>query len=306
VIGPLLLTASLWAWDRWRRTGHVAHEAPLVVGRLFLASAVGVASHPFLDWLNTYGIRLLMPFDGRWFYGDAAFIVDPWLWLLLGGTVMLARRGRGPCARVWAVLGILTSIPVLWSGGVPGAAKATWVVGLSGLVLLRLLPRRADPRAVARAGVALAAFYVAALLLATTTASSWVMRELGRRGSADVEEVMVGPLPANPFVWKVVVRTEGEYRQGRLRWPVGPRLDLRERPTRIGSGALIQAARTAPCIAGTLGWMRFPFAEIENVPGGHTVHFVDLRYAGAGARGFGTAAVDLGSDLVPRGCATSR
>ena len=31
---------------------------------------------PLLDWLNTYGVRFLMPFDGTWFYGDALFIID--------------------------------------------------------------------------------------------------------------------------------------------------------------------------------------------------------------------------------------
>ena len=41
-------------------------------------------SHVFLDFLNNYGIRLLTPFDWRWFYGDTLFIMDPWLWLTLG------------------------------------------------------------------------------------------------------------------------------------------------------------------------------------------------------------------------------
>jgi len=40
----------------------------------------GGAHHPTLDWLNTYGMRWLMPFSGRWFYGDAVFIVDPGCW----------------------------------------------------------------------------------------------------------------------------------------------------------------------------------------------------------------------------------
>jgi len=37
-------------------------------------------------------VRLLMPFSNRWFYGDAVFIVDPWLWLILGVGIWLARR----------------------------------------------------------------------------------------------------------------------------------------------------------------------------------------------------------------------
>ena len=33
--------------------------------------------------LTTYGTRLLEPFSHRWFYGDALFIIDPWIWLML-------------------------------------------------------------------------------------------------------------------------------------------------------------------------------------------------------------------------------
>ena len=43
-----------------------------------------------------------MPFDHRWFYGDAMFIIDPWLWLALaprmGSRAAAALRGRAPCA----------------------------------------------------------------------------------------------------------------------------------------------------------------------------------------------------------------
>lgn len=67
---------------------------------LLLLSYVGVLSHVALDLLNNYGVRLLMPFSGRWFYGDSVFIVDVWLWLTLGAGVWLARRrGRAQPAR---------------------------------------------------------------------------------------------------------------------------------------------------------------------------------------------------------------
>jgi inner membrane protein len=68
-------------------------DDPPVNGWWLLALAyLGVGLHVFLDYLNNYGIRLLAPFDWRWFYGDAVFIIDPWLWLALGAGVLLARR----------------------------------------------------------------------------------------------------------------------------------------------------------------------------------------------------------------------
>ena len=66
--------------------------ADVSFGQLLLLSFVGLYSHIFLDFLNSYGLRLLMPFSNRWFYGDALYIVDPWLYLLFGGGVWLASR----------------------------------------------------------------------------------------------------------------------------------------------------------------------------------------------------------------------
>jgi inner membrane protein len=58
-----------------------------------------------LDLLNNYGVRLLAPLDWRWFYGDAVFIVDPWLWLSLGLGIWVTRRrlSAGP-ARIALLL----------------------------------------------------------------------------------------------------------------------------------------------------------------------------------------------------------
>jgi inner membrane protein len=99
---PVLLTALLVAWDRrqTRRGTRPAGRPPVRPAQLFALSLIGVVSHPALDWLNTYGIRLLMPFSERWFYGDTIFIIDPWIWMALGIGVYLSRRRirlrRGP------------------------------------------------------------------------------------------------------------------------------------------------------------------------------------------------------------------
>lgn len=93
VLLPLLLTAAMLGWDRWVRRRRDPAAAPAA---LLLLSLIGVWSHPLLDLLNVYGIRLLMPFSERWFYGDVLFIVDPWVWLVLAAGVFLARRRGSP------------------------------------------------------------------------------------------------------------------------------------------------------------------------------------------------------------------
>ncbi len=90
---PLLLTLGTLLWHRFRtRRSPDPEQAGPVPREVLLLSFVAVLSHPFLDWLNNYGLRWLMPFDGTWFYGDALFIIDPWVWLLLGGGVVATRR----------------------------------------------------------------------------------------------------------------------------------------------------------------------------------------------------------------------
>ena len=90
---PFALTGTLLLLNRWvRRPARWATSAPVEPRELLLLSCVAILSHPILDSLNTYGVRWLMPFSGRWFYGDTMFIVDPWVWLALGLGVFVSRR----------------------------------------------------------------------------------------------------------------------------------------------------------------------------------------------------------------------
>jgi inner membrane protein len=93
---PPLLVGLLVLFDRWeaRRGSRPAARAPIHVGWLFALVYIGWISHPLLDLMNTYGVRLLMPFSERWFYGDTLFIIDVWLWTALGLGVWLSGRRR--------------------------------------------------------------------------------------------------------------------------------------------------------------------------------------------------------------------
>lgn len=94
VLLPLVLAGMLWGWDRWQTKRGTRPEARLPVrfGWLYAMAFIGCLSHPFFDWLNVYGIRLLEPFSSQWFYGDTLFIIDVWLWALLITSVWWSRR----------------------------------------------------------------------------------------------------------------------------------------------------------------------------------------------------------------------
>lgn len=93
---PPLLVGVMVMFDRWqaRRGARPANRPPLHLGWLMALAYIGWLSHPLLDLMNTYGVRLLMPFSERWFYGDVLFIIDVWLWTMLALGVWLSRRRR--------------------------------------------------------------------------------------------------------------------------------------------------------------------------------------------------------------------
>ncbi len=51
--------------------------------RAWLLACAGVGSHLLLDWTNSYGIRLLLPFSSRWFHLDLNSLYDGWIWAAL-------------------------------------------------------------------------------------------------------------------------------------------------------------------------------------------------------------------------------
>lgn len=96
IVLPIVLTVAMIAFDRWQTRRGTRPEArlPVRAGWLLALAYIGILSHPLLDFLNTYGIRCLMPFSDRWFYGDALFIIDVWMWSALAIGVWFSRRRR--------------------------------------------------------------------------------------------------------------------------------------------------------------------------------------------------------------------
>ncbi len=94
VVLPLLLTGIMIWFDRWqtKRGKRPAGRLPIHKGWLLALAYIGCLSHPALDWLNSYGVRLLEPFSSQWFYGDSIFIIDIWIWAALIAGVWISRR----------------------------------------------------------------------------------------------------------------------------------------------------------------------------------------------------------------------
>ena len=295
---PFVVTALLLFWDRLRRR---PDRAPARAGPLLGLAALAVITHPTLDWLNNYGMRWLMPFDGRWSYGDALFIVDPWAWLALGGVVFIRYSAGAAAFALWAIFWLLGTWLLFTVPIVPWPSRMLWVAGVVGFVAVRiLLPDVARPpvsERFARVAVGCVVAYISAALAASAVARREVRSTLADLGVGPLTSVMVGPAAANPFAGSVVAATPDGYHVGEWRWFAEPRLRLDPQwLERHDRDPVVVAASLVPSARDYLTWSRYPYFEIEHRDDGYIVRVRDARYRDVGLEG---PDVHLDGDLEP-------
>ncbi len=239
---PFLLTGGMVLFDRLARRRTNPALAPLVVPReLLLLAAVSILSHPMLDTLNTYGVRWLMPFRGDWFYGDTLFIVDPWLWLVLGVGVLASRPARGADHR---------ARPATRPARIALALSVLYVTGmaLSGLAAREVSRRELN---------ALGGPPVERIMVAPRPLTPFARHVVAQQG----DSYRVGS-----FRW--------------LRRPHVEPQSLQSVPRPRSDDPALLAARAEPLGRRFLGWARFPIVQVEPSATESTlVHLIDLRHA---------------------------
>ncbi len=115
-VSPLLALLPLpiwWLFVRRERPGLQAFASA------YLAVFAGIISHVFLDCWNTYGIRMMLPFNNEWYRLDWVYIVDLWIWVILligvlapllaglvNSEIGAARKKQGRSG-AWVVLGMV-------------------------------------------------------------------------------------------------------------------------------------------------------------------------------------------------------
>lgn len=300
VVGAVLLWGL--AAVLWRRFGRTPPEREGVgwLGGLLL---VATLSHIALDWTNSYGVHPFWPVDNRWRYGDAVFIIEPWFWVVSVPMLFAAttrRIGRG-------VLGLLLLMGLVLAWVVPlvstGAAAALTVGAAVSIALARAL--RPGPR-VAAASAAWAAVTLV-MGVGSTVAHGRVRDAIGRSDpSAEVLDVIVSPLPANPVCMAVVTveRSGTRYRVATARVSTVPSLTPAERcPSRFDA-APVPRRPSSPGVHWDSEWaaphteltalargscparaaLQFIRAPIWRMEDDSTVTLGDARFGGLSAR----------------------
>jgi len=306
---PFLVTGVILAGDHVVRRRLRPSAPPASWRRILPLAFLGVWSHPALDWLNTYGMRWWMPASRDWSYGDSLFIVDPWLWLLLGGPLAILYSKDRPSAAAWCLLAGALSLLVLGTGLAPPGARAVWVAGILACIGVRWRmgpnPEPSAERRITRWTLGAATAYVLCMVAGTRFSEEAVRAEASALGITPVQEIMVGPVPANPFRGEVVLRLPGEYRTGSFAWFESPQVRLDPRPLiSHPRDEIVRAAEEHPDMRNYLVWSRFPRFEVRPAEGGWEVVASDVRYLqrpGSGGLSGVTVRVDENLRIESRG-----
>lgn len=189
----LVIWCSLRLWPR----GRLAVRG--MEARLGALVAVALASHLLADTANSYGTHLWYPLSSGWVYGDAVFVLEPWLWAMLGATLAM-NAGRAWRALIvaltLALIGALLHVGLL-QGGVAATLLGTVAAAAA---LVRGWPRHARAAAVLAAASALVIVMSGVSRVAKAQARGAIAGDAG-----DVVDVSADANPGVPWCWAVMV-----------------------------------------------------------------------------------------------------
>jgi inner membrane protein len=281
-------------------------QARVKFGGLLISSLILSASHPLMDWTNNYGVRPLLPWNGKWFYGDLVFIVDPWIWLMVGGAAFLLASKFVWQKIAWSALTLLLTGLILFvrleNGGLshPNVFRALWIMALFALIFTRwatpLVKRWGS--SIAIAALALVIVYWGGLAIAhhlALTQAERVAAQLASQNNESLGRVAAMPTLADPTRWQCVADTD----RSTYRFIVS--LTGREeaeakhfvKPEGTDMEAVARASKDERARV-YLDWARFPAAQVEgDCVSGLLVEFADLRYTDPNPSGRGTFSLNV-------------
>lgn len=299
ILLPLIFHFGDRLWARFRN-----RPATTNLKGLMLASFLVSATHPLLDWTNNYGIRFFLPWSGKWSYGDLVFIVDPYLWLILGGAAFLLTARTRISKFVWALVAAVLTFLVIASprsDGLPNPRlfALSWIVVVVVLIVLALMGfRERLGSRIAFVAFALVLCYWTGLAFAHARAlarGNEVATRLASSNGETVARLAAMPRLANPFRWDCVFETD----RATYRFDIGVDGTVTgnavryTKPNSELKKVLDTVLQQRPAQV-FLGFARFPVMQLAD-PGCTTqtlVQLADLRYTEPG-RSRGTFSLEV-------------
>jgi len=266
--------------------------------RFAVLVGLALASHLLLDSWNSYGVHPFWPVDARWFYGDAIYILEPWLWLPLGlaAAANAHRRGAG-VAIALLIVALVGTLAVLRM--TPSAAVAALTLGAAALALAG---RHLASKHRSAAALATVALWVATMFVLRETAQGMVGTAIARQSQDRVLDIVLSPSPGNPLCWNALAVTldaaAGAYRLSRgtaaplAAWGCGPR-----RPHMQWEAPIVQSADSLRALARRDCWVRawLQFGRAPEISGGS---IADARYGGTARDNFSSMVLRPGAEAA--------
>lgn len=177
-------------------------RAPRYARALLVLSLVASLSHVALDFTNSYGVHPWWPWSGRWIYGDAVFIVEPWLWIVAIPPLVLTVRRAAPRLLFAALLVVI--IVASWRVALVGAGVAA--VLTAGAVGWSVVNWGAP--AARRVSLGIVGWLVleAVFFASAATGRAAVQHALG----AELRDVVLTPAPGDPLCLSAIVVTDAD------------------------------------------------------------------------------------------------
>jgi inner membrane protein len=179
--------------------------------RLWALISVSLFSHLVLDSWNSYGVHPFWPFDVRWYYGDAIYLLEPWLWLLLGVAATTNTQNDRGRMLLGAVLAVLAAA-LAWFGAIPVVAL---IALAAAAVALAVVMRHWTPRRRSGAALVLTALFVTTMFGVRQRVREKVRTSVRQTSRGQIVDVVLSPQPANPLCWSalLIVKDDpsGEY-----------------------------------------------------------------------------------------------
>jgi inner membrane protein len=196
----VLLPLTLRVWTTTRRLGSA--DAVRLLGLIWIS----LAGHVMFDALNSYGIHPFYPFDVQWYYADAVFIFEPWVWLILGISAAWALRNR--TAR-FAMLTLIAVLPILFTflGVMPIGALVMLIIAGRAFVWAA---SRLSSRTRAAGALAITVLGCAGMFALSRAVEAATRAALAPTVRGAILDVIRTPNPSSPLCWSVITVEKNE------------------------------------------------------------------------------------------------
>jgi inner membrane protein len=238
--------------------------------RFAVLTVAALASHLAADGWNSYGVHPFYPLSNRWFYGDAVYILEPWLWIVLGVPVAMSAHSAS-ARRILSAL--LAGLPIV-AAALGMIDRPALVPLAAGATLLVLALRRRTPRVRAWTAIAAAGAFVGLSFAAKGVVKASVM---SANRASSVVDVVLNPRPANIACWSaIVLSAEGDslvVRRGQV--PIAGGCGRGSAGSSVSAQSILMLRALARDNCAVRAWLQF-----GRVPEVHDGWIIDSRFGG--------------------------